>query len=218
MDTLYPDLEKGITMEMSRIWAMPNHNTFDIKPIFNFVKKYLENSKCSIDPFARDSRLADFRNDLNPNTLAESHLLAIDFLKEIKIMNIKPDLVIFDPPYSIGQIKQCYEDFGLKFGQHEAQYLPSWKEERDIIEEIVDDNAVVLSFGWNTNCMGKARGFYIAEIMLVAHGGPHNDTICVAERNKERIWAICKYCDKMILQPTTYCPHCSKDIDRQYAA
>jgi hypothetical protein len=30
--------------------------------------------------------------------------------------------------------------------------------------------------------MGKNRGFEIQEILLVAHGGNHNDTICVVEK------------------------------------
>lgn len=170
---------------MSRVWAMPNHNTFEIKPIKKFVWKYAEWAPLALDPFARNSHIAQITNDLNPDTTAEYHLTARNFLLKIKNDGLKVDLVIFDPPYSIGQIKQCYDDFGIEFGQHEAQYLPAWVEERDIISEILSDSGVVLSFGWNTNCMGKSRGFEIVEIMLVAHGGPHHDTICVAERKIE---------------------------------
>jgi len=53
---------------------------------------------------------------------------------------------------------------------------------RDAAMHILSDDAVVLSFGWNTVGMGKTRGFEIVEIMLVCHGGAHNDTICLAER------------------------------------
>jgi len=169
-------------MEMKRVWHCPNHNTFQILPIKEFVIKYLSQSKFSIDPFARNCNLATINNDLNPDTLAGFHMTAKDFLSYVKEKGYKPDLVIFDPPYSIGQIKQCYDDFGLDFTQHDAQYMPAWVEERDLINDVVSPNGVVLSFGWNTNCMGKTRGFEIVEIMLVAHGGPHNDTICVAER------------------------------------
>jgi hypothetical protein len=174
-------------MELSRTWAMPNSNTFEIKPIKKFVTKYLKDSALSIDPFARNCELATITNDLNPDTSAKHHLTARDFLfqigKEItEYQMIIPDLVLFDPPYSIGQIKQCYNGVGLDFTQHDAQYMPSWVEERDIIKEFLAPNGVVLTFGWNTNGMGKSRGFEIVEIMLVAHGGPHNDTICMAER------------------------------------
>lgn len=47
------------------------------------------------------------------------------------------------------------------------------------------DDAIVLSFGWNTVGMGKNRGFEIIEIMLVCHGGAHNDTICLAEKRTQ---------------------------------
>ena len=35
---------------------------------------------------------------------------------------------------------------------------------------------------WFQKAWRKARGFEIVEIMLVAHGAAHNDTICLAER------------------------------------
>ena len=40
----------------------------------------------------------------------------------------------------------------------------------------------VISFGWNSGGLGKNRRFKIHKILLVAHGGLHNDTICVVER------------------------------------
>lgn len=40
-------------MKMSRIFAMPNSETFTVAPIGDFVKRYLAGSKVSVDPFAR---------------------------------------------------------------------------------------------------------------------------------------------------------------------
>lgn len=40
---------------------------------------------------------------------------------------------------------------------------------------------IVISFGWNSGGIGKKYGFEIAEILMVAHGGWHNDTICTVE-------------------------------------
>lgn len=39
-----------------------------------------------------------------------------------------------------------------------------------------------ITFGWNSNGFGKNRGFEAVEILIVAHGGHHNDTLCVVER------------------------------------
>lgn len=41
-----------------------------------------------------------------------------------------------------------------------------------------------ISFGWNSNGFGKNRGFEVIEILLVSHGGHHNDTICTVEMKK----------------------------------
>jgi hypothetical protein len=69
--------------------------------------------------------------------------------------------------------------------QRDTQKSAAWAEERDVISRILKPGGVVLSFGWNSNGMGKGRGFEIEEILLVAHGASHNDTICLAERKIE---------------------------------
>lgn len=43
-------------------------------------------------------------------------------------------------------------------------------------------NGICLSFGWNTNGVGKKREFEIIEILVVAHGGSKNDTLCTVEK------------------------------------
>jgi hypothetical protein len=70
----------------------------------------------------------------------------------------------------------------------DTQRLGCWTKERDVIAELMGDGGVVLSFGWNTIGMGKKRGFEIVEIMLVSHGGAHNDTICLAERKSKGLF------------------------------
>lgn len=172
--------EGNMTMKMSRVWAMPNGDTFDIKPIGEFVKRYLSTSKVSVDPFARNKRWATHTNDLNPETQAEHHMDALEFLCMLRVTSVSPDLVIIDPPYSATQIKQCYEHIGMdRFYRAGEQ---NWKKERDVVAEIVAMGGVVLSFGWNSQGVGINRGFELEEILLVNHGAAHNDTICIAER------------------------------------
>lgn len=40
-------------VKFSRAWAMPDRNTFSIKPIGEFVKRYMDESLISVDPFTR---------------------------------------------------------------------------------------------------------------------------------------------------------------------
>ncbi|MBA7646932.1 hypothetical protein ES703_54700 [subsurface metagenome] len=161
---------------------MPSRNTFDILPIFNFVQKHLLSSEISVDPFARDKRWATYTNDLNPKTKAEYHLDVLDFLKILIAKKIQADLILFDPPYSLRQIKECYEGIGRKYTSNDGWKPNRWKEEKDLIDRILLPGSIVLSFGWSSNGMGKKRHYEILEILLVCHGAGHNDTICLAEK------------------------------------
>lgn len=159
---------------------MPSADTFDCEPIKGFVQKYLMSSKVSVDPFARNKRWATHTNDLNPNTAAEHHLDAEDFLKMIADRHIQVDLVICDPPYSPRQVKECYDSFGKTMNASDALLGMTRKRLKKQINRLIQPNGVCLHFGWNTVGMGK--GWTIEEILLVCHGSDHNDTICMAER------------------------------------
>ncbi len=175
-------------MKFSRTWAMPNADTFSIKPIGEFVRRYLAGSSVSVDPFARDKQWATWTNDINPETSAAFHLDAEDFLRRVQFGS-KADLIIFDPPYSPRQISECYKSIGREVGMEGTQNGALYKRVRDAAMPLLSPDAVVLSFGWNSAGMGEKRGFDIIEIMLVAHGGGHNDTICIAEKRRRDLLA-----------------------------
>jgi hypothetical protein len=175
-------IERAIPMR--RVWAMPSSFTFDIPPIRALVKSYLYKSRVSVDPFARNKRWATYTNDLNPETAAESHVEALEFLADLKRRGVKADLVLFDPPYSARQVMECYNAVGRNVTMQDTQGA-SWANWKSAIAEICTPDAFVLSFGWNTNAMGIQHGFDIVEILLVAHGGVHNETICTVERKRE---------------------------------
>lgn len=177
-------------MKFNRTWAMPNSDTFSVKPISEFVQGYLRQSKVSVDPFARNCSWARFTNDINPKTSAQSHLDAELFLKDLEFKD-RPgivDLLIFDPPYSPRQISECYKFMGRHVGTKDTQNAFLYKRCRDAAMPILAHNSVVLSFGWNSVGMGKKRGFEIIEILLVCHGGGHNDTICIAEKRSPTLF------------------------------
>jgi hypothetical protein len=168
---------------MRRVWAMPSANTFDIPPIRALVKSYLYGSKVSVDPFARNKRWATHTNDLNPDTAAEHHLPASDFLKMLFERGVRADFLLFDPPYSPGQAKEVYQSIGIE--KLPVAIAQGWTTERDLISKLLLPKGVAISFGWNSTGIGMNRGFRIEEIMLVAHGKDHNDTICTVERKVE---------------------------------
>jgi len=162
-------------IEFSRVWSMPNKETFSIPPIRDFVLKYLKESKISIDPFARNSKFATYTNDLNPETNADYHIDAADFLNLMIQKEIHPDIIILDPPYSCHQATITYQGYGNK---RVIALTPVY----DFAAKLLNIGGYILNFGFNSNGLGKKRGFQIKEIMLVACGGHHNDYICMAEK------------------------------------
>lgn len=159
---------------------MPNADTFSVPPIAAFVQRHVTGR--SVDPFARNSTIATITNDLNPATRAQFHMEAVAFLEALPYLDGGLfDCAIIDPPYSPRQISECYSAAGLTAGMKETQNARLYSEVRKALLPLLKPNAKVLTFGWSTNGMGKKHGFEIEEIMLVAHGGAHNDTICMCE-------------------------------------
>lgn len=164
-------------MKFSRHWAMPNADTFSVPVIGEFVQRHLRG--VSVDPFARNKRWATYTNDLNQTTKAECHMDAVEFLEVLAGKGVQADTLILDPPYSPRQVTECYAEAGLKATAMDTS-ANFYARMRNAARPLCKQGTIVLSFGWNSCGMGE--GFSIEEIMLVAHGGAHNDTICVAEK------------------------------------
>lgn len=166
-------------MQISRIWAMPNSNTFSIPPIRELIDRWCDDTTVIIDPFANTNKMATVTNDLNPEYDTTYHLDAIDFLKLFEDHSV--DVVLYDPPYSPRQVSECYKQFGktVNMSTTQASY---WSNQKKEISRIVKPNGIVITCGWNSGGIGKKYGFEIQEILLVPHGGWHNDTIVTVEK------------------------------------
>ena len=159
---------------------MPNRWTFQIKPIKELLDKYVGDGKGWIDPFAGKSKRTEITNDINPTLDTNFHLDALTFLQKFESESIGG--VLFDPPYSYNQVQQVYSNYGKNLFAdciRGKQYLTKCREE---ISRIVKPLGYVICCGWNSEGIGKKRGFEILEVLLVPHGGSHNDTIVVVNR------------------------------------
>lgn len=165
-------------MEINRIWSMPNKNTFDIKPINKLINKYLRGGLI-IDPFANKNKIATVTNDLDEQYDTDYHLDATDFLKLFDDNSV--DVVLYDPPYSPRQVSECYKKLGRSVNIQTTQ-SSYWSNHKKEIGRILKPNGVVITCGWNSGGIGKKYGLEIIEILLVPHGGWHNDTVVTVER------------------------------------
>ena len=175
-------------MIIERAWSMPNSKTFTIKPIKELIKSELVEGVI-IDPFANEASIREvmtdkqqyITNDLNTDYDTDYHMDALDFLKLFEDNSV--DMVLYDPPYSPRQVSEVYKSLGKTVNMQTTQ-ASYWSNQKKEIARIVKPNGKVITFGWNSNGIGKTSGFEIKRILLVAHGGWHNDTICTVEIKK----------------------------------
>lgn len=168
-------------MNIQKVWAMPNKNTFTIKPIKELVERYIhkKDNQVIIDPFANESKYGTITNDLNPEMSTDYHLDALKFLKKMKTASA--DIVHYDPPYSITQAAECYKSFGKEKLKINVANMKYWAECKNEIARILKPNGIAICCGWNTNGLGKGRNFKMIEILIVSHGGSKNDTLITVE-------------------------------------
>ena len=165
-------------MNINRKWSMPNKNTFDIKPIKELIDKYLMDGVI-IDPFANKNKIANITNDLDEQYNTDYHMDATDFLKMFDDESV--DMVLYDPPYSPRQVSECYRNLGMTVNMQTTQ-ASYWSNQKKEIGRILKPNGIVITCGWNSGGIGKKYGLEIQEILLVPHGGWHNDTIVTVEK------------------------------------
>lgn len=164
-------------IKMTRAWAMPSRHTFLIKPIGELVARYVGDGNNWIDPFAGENSPAEITNDLNPSKNTLFHRHAKEFAE---IITGDYDGVLFDPPYSLTQMKQCYDNIDVKMYQDDSQRFP--QNVKEVIAKKIKLGGIAITCGWNSQGFGKKLGFKIIEILIVAHGRSHNDTIVTVER------------------------------------
>ena len=176
-------------MEIDRIWEMPNSKTFKVNAIKEFIcNNITDNNLIIIDPFANEHSIKEsllnhnyISNDLDKDYDCDYNLDALDFLKLFKDNSV--DVVLFDPPYSSRQVSECYKklDKTVTYLDTSENFWTKFKKE---IARVIKPKGLCFSFGWNSNGIGKNNNFIIEKIRLVAHGGGHNDTICLMERKQ----------------------------------
>ena len=165
-------------IRIERVWSMPNKNTFEIGPIKELLDEEVDLSNYWIDPFANRNKRATVTNDLCLEFDTDYHLDALEFLRLFDTESV--DGVLYDPPYSPRQVSECYNDVGYNV-TWDTTKASFWGNHKREISRIVKIGGKVITFGWNSGGIGYKYGFEIERILLVPHGGWHNDTICTVE-------------------------------------
>ena len=103
---------------------------------------------------------------------ATYNLEANDFGEEMERQGKLFDLVLFDPPYSLRQLKEQYEGIGQKLELWQTKSM--WGRCKNALGNCVAPGGYVISFGWHSSGFGRKRGFEIQEVHVMGQGG-HED-------------------------------------------
>lgn len=170
--------ENSRDARITREWAMPSPATFSIPPISALLDRWLAHAAVVVDPFCGDSVRGTVRNNLRNGGKEASVWLST--------LSLTADAVLFDPPYSPRQISEVYKSVGLSVGMEGTQNGRLYKAVKDELDRLLRPGGIAICCGWNSCGFGITRGYTLLEILLVAHGGAHNDTIVTVERKEPR--------------------------------
>ena len=146
----------------------PKRFTFEQPKLKLWCEKWCKGKTLNL--FAGKTKMTcdEFRVDCNKEMIADWYGDAFEFVKNT---DKKFDTIIFDPPYNLRKSREKYN----------GNYIGSLTKIKNILCRIMNDNAVIIHFGYSTVGMGKCRGFKKIAICVVCHGGDHNDTLCLVE-------------------------------------
>ena len=175
-------------MKLNRIWEMPNSKTFRIVAFRDLILKYAKKGMTIVDPFANEHSIKDYlshckyiSNDLDPQYQCDYSMEAYEYLQTISDCSV--DMVLYDPPYSPRQVKECYTELDRTVTMSDTQQT-YWVNFKTEIARILRPGGICISFGWNSGGIGMNNHMEIIEILLVAHGGNKNDTIATVDIKK----------------------------------
>ena len=165
--------------QVTNITAHPFENTYVTKLINSVINKLnfaldFPRTIRICDPFSnnkteRKQGTSIITNDLNPEFNADYCLDANDFGEEMERAGKSFDLILFDPPYSLRQLKDCYEGVGKNLPHWQTQNM--WGRAKDALAQCVMPGGYVISFGWSSHGFGPSRGFEKQEVHNLQQAG-----------------------------------------------
>ena len=157
-------------IEMKHFRTNISNEPFSMPVVQHLIKKTLQKIKGTrkvriVDPFARNHRqqgCITISNDLNPEIDCMYNLEMNDFSK-LMLEKVSAgelplfDLAFHDPPYSLRQLKDCYDDIGKDLEKWQTNNM--WCSGLDDIAKCVRVGGYAISAGWHSHGFGKKRGF-----------------------------------------------------------
>jgi hypothetical protein len=154
--------------------ASINCYTFKVPKIKEWLKEHTE-GKTVLNLFGGPTRLLgciETSNDLDRNFDTTFHMDALECIQMFASENAKFDVIVLDPPYSYRKSMEYYN------GNLNSRF----KLILDLVPKVLKPNGECIVFGYHASQMGKSRGFYVDEILVVDHSGAMHSTLACVEK------------------------------------
>lgn len=156
-------------MDFTYLCQPPKRYTFEQPKLKEWTEFWCKGKVLNLFAGKVKMNCDEYRVDLDNEMPADHHGDAYEFVVNTdKVF----DTIIFDPPYNLRKAREKYE----------GRYIGLSTKIKNALPRIMNNNANIISFGYDTVGMSKSRGFEKIAICIVCHNGDHNDTLCVVER------------------------------------
>lgn len=163
-------------MEFTYLTQPPNKYTFQQPRLKGWIEKQCKGKVLNLFAGITKLNVEEIRVDIDPNVPADYYMDAFEFVKFAIRENMIFDTIILDPPYNIRKSREKYN----------GRYIGSFTKIKDLLPNILSEQGIVITLGYNSVGMSKSRGFDKLGICLICHNGDHNDTICLKEVKNDK--------------------------------
>lgn len=159
---------------MEYLKAPINKFTFKSKKIKRWVEQNTEGKVLNLFAGKVLLNCNEIRNDINKEMPADYYMEAFDCIKFFIEQKTLFRTILLDPPYSLRKSMEFYQ----------GKKISSFNKIKDILFLVLEQNGIVITFGYQSVSMGIRRNFEVEKILLINHGGAIHDTIVTKERYK----------------------------------
>jgi hypothetical protein len=159
-------------MEFTYLAQPPRKYTFEQPKLKQWVEDNCEGKTLNLFAGLVKLDIDEVRVDIDPQMPSDHCCDSYEFVCYCIEQGIKFDTIVLDPPYNLRKSREKYD----------GRYIGSFTKIKNLLPQILNDNGVIITLGYDTVGMSKSRGFAKEAICIVCHSGDHNDTLCVKER------------------------------------
>ncbi len=159
-------------MEFTYLTQPPKRYTFQQPKLREWTEKQCKGKVLNLFAGTTKLNVDEVRVDIDKNVPADYYMDAFEFVNLAKEQGMKFDTIILDPPYNLRKSRE-------KYG---GKYIGSLTKIKNALLPLMNENCIVISYGYDTVGMSKSRGFKKIGVCVICHNGDHNDTLCLVEQ------------------------------------